>query len=73
MSDSSVGNEPVLLEETTDGVRILTLNRAAKKNALSNDLVRALVAGFDAAAADDDVRVVGLSPGVATPSARGRT
>ena len=32
--------EPVLLEETSGNVRILTLNRPAKKNALSGDLVR---------------------------------
>jgi 2-(1,2-epoxy-1,2-dihydrophenyl)acetyl-CoA isomerase len=37
------------------------MNRPAKKNALSNDLVQALVAAFEAAAADDDVRVVGLT------------
>jgi len=61
MADSTASQEPVLLEETTEGVRILTLNRAARKNALSNDLVQALVAGFEAAAADDDVRVVGLT------------
>jgi 2-(1,2-epoxy-1,2-dihydrophenyl)acetyl-CoA isomerase len=61
MSDSEASPEPVLLEETTDGVRLLTLNRADKKNALSGDLVQALIAGFEAAAADDDVRVVGLT------------
>jgi 2-(1,2-epoxy-1,2-dihydrophenyl)acetyl-CoA isomerase len=53
--------ESVLLEEDRDGVRILTLNRPTKKNALSNDLVQALVEAFEAAAADDDVRVVGLT------------
>jgi 2-(1,2-epoxy-1,2-dihydrophenyl)acetyl-CoA isomerase len=53
--------EPVLLEETSGGVRMLRLNRPAKKNALSDDLVQALVEGFDAAAADDDVRVIGLT------------
>jgi 2-(1,2-epoxy-1,2-dihydrophenyl)acetyl-CoA isomerase len=61
MTAAGTKPEPVLLEETRDGVRILTLNRPAKKNALSNDLVAALVAGFEAAAADDDVRVVGLT------------
>jgi 2-(1,2-epoxy-1,2-dihydrophenyl)acetyl-CoA isomerase len=61
MADSTASQEPVLLEETSDGVRILTLNRAAKKNALSSDLVAALIAGFEAAATDDDVRVVGLT------------
>jgi 2-(1,2-epoxy-1,2-dihydrophenyl)acetyl-CoA isomerase len=55
------GVPPVLLEETADGVRILTLNRPDKKNALSGELVEALVAAFEAAAVDDDVRVVGLT------------
>ncbi len=53
--------DPVLLEETRDGVRLLTLNRPTKKNALSDDLVEALVEAFEAAAADDAVRVVGLT------------
>jgi 2-(1,2-epoxy-1,2-dihydrophenyl)acetyl-CoA isomerase len=61
MAKSAVSQEPVLLEETTDGVRILKLNRADKKNALSGDLVQALIAGFEAAADDEDVRVVGLT------------
>jgi len=61
MADSEASQEPVLLEETTDGVRILKMNRAARKNALSSDLVQALIDGFEAAAADDDVRVVGLT------------
>ncbi len=58
---TDAGDEPVLLEETANGVRILTLNRPAKKNALSGELVEALVAAFEAAAVDDDVRVVGLT------------
>lgn len=57
---ADTGQEPVLLAETTDGVRILTLNRPEKKNALSNELVHALVDAFEAAATDDEVRVVGL-------------
>jgi 2-(1,2-epoxy-1,2-dihydrophenyl)acetyl-CoA isomerase len=61
MSDSAANREPVLLEETTEGVRLLTLNRAAKKNALSSDLLQALIAGFQSAADDDDVRVVALT------------
>lgn len=61
MSELASSQEPVLLEQTTDGVRILTLNRPAKKNALSGDLIQAIVAGFEAAAADDDVRVVGIT------------
>jgi enoyl-CoA hydratase len=52
--------EPVLLRHATPwGVR-LTLNRPAKLNALSGELVRVLVAAIDDAAADDAVRVVVL-------------
>jgi len=61
MTDSDANQGPVLLEETGGDVRILRLNRPARKNALSDDLVRALIAGFQAAAADDDVRVIGLT------------
>jgi enoyl-CoA hydratase/carnithine racemase len=53
--------EPVLLEETSGHVRILTLNRPAKKNALSGDLIDAINEGFASAAADANVRVVGLT------------
>lgn len=53
--------EPVLLAETSDGVRTLTLNRPAKKNALSGELTQAIIEAFSAAADDDDVRVVGLT------------
>jgi len=53
--------EPVLLEETKGNVRILTLNRPAKKNALSGDLIDAIIEGFASAAADDAIRVVGLT------------
>ncbi len=49
---------PVVLTLSTPwGVR-LTLNRPAKLNALSGALVEALVAAFDAAEADPEVRVV---------------
>jgi 2-(1,2-epoxy-1,2-dihydrophenyl)acetyl-CoA isomerase len=57
----SEATEPVLLEETKGHVRILTLNRPAKKNALSGDLIDAIIEGFASAAADDAVRVVGLT------------
>lgn len=57
----SEATEPVLLQETKGYVRILTLNRPAKKNALSDDLVDAIIAGFASAAADDAVRVIGLT------------
>ncbi len=53
--------EPVLLvEETGWGVR-LTLNRPGKLNALSAELVGALGAAVDAAAADPAVRVIALA------------
>ncbi len=61
MTDPAASPEPVLLEQTSDGVRILTLNRPARKNALSGDLIQAVIEGFEAAAADDAVRVVGLT------------
>ena len=43
--DSETSDTSVLLQETTDGVLHLTLNRPSKKNALSNDLVEALGPG----------------------------
>jgi enoyl-CoA hydratase len=53
--------EPVLLAEPTSwGVR-LTLNRPAKLNALSAELVAALSAAVEAAAADPEVRVIALA------------
>ncbi len=53
--------EPVLLTEATPwGVR-LTLNRPDKLNALSAELVSALSAAIDAAAADPEVRVIALA------------
>ncbi len=51
-------DEPVLLTTpTTWGVR-LTLNRPAKLNALSGELVQALTDAIDVAVADPDVRVI---------------
>src|SRR5256885_109682 len=43
------------------GVRLLTMNRAEKKNALSAELVKALVDAFRDAERDRDVRVVVLT------------
>ena len=51
-------NAPVLLEERTDGVLRLTLNRPAARNALSIGLMRALVEALGSAAGDPQVRVV---------------
>lgn len=51
----------VLLEETLDGVRILRLNRPQKKNALSNELIAAIITAVEGAAGDAAVRVVGIT------------
>ena len=51
---------PVLLAEDVGSVRRLTLNRPASLNALSAELMQALEDAFEAAAGDDDVRVVVL-------------
>ena len=61
MTAPSATSEPILLEETRNGVRILRMNRPEKKNALSNDLTRALVRSVEAAASDDEVRVIALT------------
>jgi len=50
----------VLLEETLEGVRTLRLNRPEKKNALSNELIAAIIDAVEGAAHDEDVRVVGV-------------
>lgn len=54
-------SEPVLIEEDRGHVRVLRLNRPKKKNALTNELGWGLVDAFERAAADDDVRVIGLT------------
>ena len=61
MTESSTTSEPILLEETRNGVRILRMNRPEVKNALSNDLTRALVRSLEEAASDAEVRVVALT------------
>jgi enoyl-CoA hydratase len=55
-----VDDAPVLLSAATPwGVR-LTLNRPAKLNALSNELVATLSAAIEAASADERVRVIAI-------------
>ena len=51
----------VLLVETAGGVRTLTLNRPAARNALSSELMDRLVDGFRAAEDDPDVQAVVLT------------
>jgi len=51
----------VLLEENLEGVRILRLNRPEKKNALSSELISAIVHAVEGASKDDTVRVIGIT------------
>lgn len=61
MSTQTPSDDPVLLEETHGNVRILKLNRPAKKNALSGELTAAIVTAMDNASADPSVRVIGIT------------
>ncbi|HIG43149.1 MAG: enoyl-CoA hydratase-related protein [bacterium] len=61
MSNDTGRAEPVLLEETVEGVRLLRLNRPAKKNALSNTVTREIVRAIEAASQDDAIRVIGIT------------
>jgi len=51
----------ILLSETRDGVRILTMNRPEKRNALNTELTRALLDALRAADADHAAGCVVLS------------
>jgi len=51
----------VLLQEDTDGVRVLTLNRPGARNALSTELAAALHQALTAVEADEEVRVLVLT------------
>jgi len=56
------GSDPdVLLVEDRGAVRILTLNRPGKRNALNTPLTRALLEGLRAADADDSILCVVLT------------
>jgi enoyl-CoA hydratase/carnithine racemase len=50
--------EPVLLRETHGSIAVVTLNRPAARNALSEELIAALHAEIDAISADSAVRAV---------------
>ena len=52
--------EPLLLTETLDGVRTLTLNRPQQFNPLSEEMLDALIDELAACRDDDDVRVLVL-------------
>jgi enoyl-CoA hydratase/carnithine racemase len=49
---------PLVLSETRDGVRTLTLNRGDRFNALSSDMLQALERELDDVAGEPDVRAV---------------
>lgn len=48
----------ILLREDRDNIALLTLNRPAARNSLSEDLIKALSAAFDSIAQDSAIRVV---------------
>ena len=57
--------EFILVEDDGDGVAVVTMNRPEKRNALSLDLMRELIAAFDAIGADRSVKAVilrGIGP-----------
>ena len=58
MSTDPVTQEPVLLRSDEDGVATLTLNRPAKFNALSEELLASLQQELDQIARDDHLKVV---------------
>lgn len=51
----------VIEETTTDGVRVIRLNRPERKNALTAELGWAVVRAVHQADADDDVRVIAIT------------
>ncbi|MCU1482206.1 MAG: enoyl-CoA hydratase [Subtercola sp.] len=56
----SADDGAVLVRDIGD-IRVVVLNRPAKRNALSRDMRRTLASAFDSASADDSVRVVVLT------------
>lgn len=50
--------EPIVLEETAAGVRVVTLNRPDRRNGWSPELEAAYFAALDRCEADDEVRAV---------------
>jgi 2-(1,2-epoxy-1,2-dihydrophenyl)acetyl-CoA isomerase len=59
--EASMSSAPVLELEAHKHVRILRLNRPAKKNALSAELGWTILRAIEEAARDDAVRVIGLT------------
>jgi enoyl-CoA hydratase/carnithine racemase len=63
------GSETPVLTETEQAVRIITLNRPHRLNALNGELIRGLARALDEAEADEAVRVVVIT---GSPRADGR-
>ena len=61
MSTDPVTPEPVLLRSDADGIATLTLNRPAKFNALSEELLTSLQRELDQIAQDETLKVVIIS------------
>lgn len=56
-----MNDEPLVIIDKQAPLMYLTLNRASKRNALNAEMVAALVAGFELAANDEQIRAVILS------------
>ena len=61
MTTRQLSHEPFVLATSQDGVRVLTLNRGDRFNPLSSEMIAALDAALEAAAADASVRAVVLA------------
>lgn len=62
----AVADDPILLRQDADGIATLTMNRPAARNALSMELMSALMLAFEEAGKDEAVKVVvlaGAGPG----------
>lgn len=57
----STAKAPPLLIETREGVSWLTLNRPARLNAITREMLQSLAAALDSAAASDETRAVVLT------------
>ena len=53
----AVTSQRYIQVESADGIAVVTLNRAEKRNALSLDVMRELIAAFDAIGADRSLKV----------------
>jgi enoyl-CoA hydratase len=56
-----MADDPLVLVETLEGITTVTLNRPTRRNALSGDLVEALITTFARLKDDDETRVIVLT------------